>query len=120
MRAIVSRFLVMAAAVLAIAGVTTQGQQSSPTPTWPPGVQAVPANSPPLSPDEERQTFHVAPGYRLELVASEPLVQDPIAIDWDPEGRLWVVEMPGYMPDITASTRARSRGPHRRAAGHRR
>ena len=39
----------------------------------------------------------------MELVASEPLVQDPVAIDWDPQGRLWVVEMPGFMPDIAAA-----------------
>ena len=34
-------------------------------------------------------------GYRLELVASEPLIQDRIAIDWDPAGRLWAIELPG-------------------------
>jgi hypothetical protein len=43
------------------------------------------------------------PGYSIELVASEPLVQDPVAIDWDPEGRLWVVEMSGYMRNIAGS-----------------
>ena len=43
------------------------------------------------------------PGYRLELVASEPIIQDPILIDWDPAGRLWAVELPGYMRDIRAS-----------------
>jgi glucose/arabinose dehydrogenase len=42
------------------------------------------------------------PGYQVELVASEPLVQEPVAFDWDTSGRLWVVEMPGWMPDITA------------------
>ena len=41
------------------------------------------------------------PGYHVELVASEPLIQEPVAIDWDPQGRLWAVEMPGYMSDIT-------------------
>ncbi len=49
------------------------------------------------------KTFHMAPGYRVELVASEPLIQDPVAIDWDPDGRLWAVEMPGYMADIAGS-----------------
>jgi putative membrane-bound dehydrogenase-like protein len=44
----------------------------------------------------------MAPGYHLELVASEPLVQDPIVMDWDPQGRLWVVEMPGFVPDLQA------------------
>ena len=43
------------------------------------------------------------PGYHVELVASEPLIQDPVAIDWDTEGRLWAVEMPGFMADITGS-----------------
>ncbi len=40
------------------------------------------------------------PGYHVELVASEPMIQEPVAIDWDPQGRLWAVEMPGYMNDI--------------------
>ena len=43
------------------------------------------------------------PGYHLELVVSEPMVQDPVVIDWDADGRLWVVEMLGYMNDIQAT-----------------
>src|SRR3982751_3580926 len=57
----------------------------------------------PWPPGDELKTFYAAPGYRMELVASEPLVQDPVAIDWDAEGRLWVVEMLGYMNDMQAS-----------------
>jgi mono/diheme cytochrome c family protein len=56
-----------------------------------------------LTPDEALKTFFLPPGYGIELVASEPLVQEPVALDWDTEGRLWVVEMPGWMPDITAT-----------------
>ena len=56
-----------------------------------------------LAPAEALKTFSMPPGYRLELVASEPLIQDPILIDWDPAGRLWAVELPGYMRDIKAS-----------------
>src|SRR5690606_12896900 len=41
-----------------------------------------------------------APGFRLELVAHEPMVQNPVAISWDADGRLWVVEMVGYMPNV--------------------
>ena len=66
------------------------------------GVQRVSADSPVLSPAEELKTIYMPPGYHLELVASEPLVQDPVVIDWDTEGRLWVVEMVGYMNDIQA------------------
>ncbi|HET7086714.1 MAG TPA: c-type cytochrome [Rhizomicrobium sp.] len=38
----------------------------------------------------------MAPGYQVQLVASEPLVQDPIVAEFDGDGRLWVVEMQGY------------------------
>ena len=59
--------------------------------------------APVLSPADELKTIVHAAGYRLELVASEPLIQDPVVIDWDGDGRLWAIEMPGYMPDIQAS-----------------
>jgi len=62
------------------------------------GIEVPPA--PILSPEEERATFRVAPGFRVELVAAEPLVVDPVAMDWDDEGRLYVVEMRGFMGDI--------------------
>ena len=84
--------------------ITGYGSQSSPVNRpWPPGIQKVPDDSPPLSPADALKTFYMPPGYHVELVASEPLIQDPVAIDWDTEGRLWAVEMPGFMADITGS-----------------
>jgi mono/diheme cytochrome c family protein/glucose/arabinose dehydrogenase len=56
--------------------------------------------SPELTPEEELATFQISSDLRIELVASEPLVQDPVVIAFDPDGRLWVVEMRGFMPDI--------------------
>lgn len=56
--------------------------------------------APARSPDEELASFRVAKGFRVELVASEPLVHDPIVAVFDEDGRLWVVEMRGYMPDV--------------------
>jgi putative membrane-bound dehydrogenase-like protein len=50
----------------------------------------------PLSPEHALRTFRIKPGLTIELAAAEPLVQSPVAIDWDPEGRLWVVEMFDY------------------------
>lgn len=50
--------------------------------------------------EAEQALFHLLPGYRLELVAAEPLVQDPVAVDFDPDGRMYVVEMRGYMPNL--------------------
>ncbi len=51
---------------------------------------------PALSPRASMEQIHVREGYELELVAAEPLVRDPVAIDWDAEGRLWVAEMADY------------------------
>src|SRR2546429_2180788 len=50
----------------------------------------------PLSPEESLKAMHVQPGMKIELVAAEPLVVDPVAFDWGPDGRLWVVEMRDY------------------------
>ena len=56
--------------------------------------------SPPKTPQDELKTFQLEPGLTIQLVASEPLVQDPVFIQFDEFGRLWVVEMRGFMPDI--------------------
>ena len=50
----------------------------------------------PLDPQETLQHFRVEPGLAIELVACEPAVIDPIAIRFDEDGRLWVVEMRDY------------------------
>ena len=51
---------------------------------------------PPKSPQEALETFQIKPGFRIELAASEPLVEDPIAIAFDEESRMFAVEMRGY------------------------
>jgi mono/diheme cytochrome c family protein/glucose/arabinose dehydrogenase len=53
---------------------------------------------PPLHPDKALETFQLEDGFRIELVAHEPMVVDPIAMDIDADGRLWVIDMPTYMP----------------------
>ena len=58
-----------------------------------------------LSPDEALSAFRIAPGFEIELVAAEPLVEDPVAMAWDEYGRLYVVEMRGYMPDAYGTGR---------------
>ena len=61
---------------------------AGPTPAVPPKG--------PLSPREELATFRVRRGFRVELVASEPDVIDPVAMAFDEDGRLFVAEMRGY------------------------
>lgn len=50
----------------------------------------------PKSPQESLKALKLKPGYETMLVAHEPLVQDPVFIDWDAQGRMWVVEMGDY------------------------
>jgi len=64
-----------------------------------PKAPTIPVSNPaskPLSPEKSLGKIHVPPGFRVELVASEPNVIDPVAFDWDASGRLWVVEMSDY------------------------
>ena len=53
-----------------------------------------------LSPEEMLKTITVPKGFHVELVAAEPMVTTPVAMQFDEDGRLWVVEMNGYMPNI--------------------
>ncbi len=51
---------------------------------------------PPKAPEESLACIKVRPGFRVELVAAEPLVQSPVAFAWGPDGKFWVVEMGDY------------------------
>lgn len=66
--------------------------------------------APVYTPQEELSRFRLAEGYRLELVAAEPLVQDPVAIDFDADGRMYVVEMRAYMPNVQGTGESRPIG----------
>ena len=52
--------------------------------------------TPPYSPREALKTFRLPEGFRIELVAAEPEVVDPVAMAFDAQGRLFVVEMRDY------------------------
>jgi putative membrane-bound dehydrogenase-like protein len=51
---------------------------------------------PPVEPKDAIKTFTVKEGFKIELAAAEPLVVDPVAMAFDEEGRLFVVEMRDY------------------------
>lgn len=87
-------YILVAASVCAQAGDKRGEKQPDPPEDW-----DIPA-SPVLSPAEALKSFKVVPGYRVELVAAEPLVEDPIAMAFDGDGRLWVVEMRSFMPNV--------------------
>lgn len=56
--------------------------------------------SPAKTPAEEKLTFQLEPGFKIQLVAAEPMIQAPVVVTFDEDGRLWVVEMRGFMPTI--------------------
>ncbi|MBL9166544.1 MAG: HEAT repeat domain-containing protein [Verrucomicrobiales bacterium] len=76
------------ASILPLASLEKRGQASA-------ASSSTVANEP-LSPAASLAKIHVPEGFRVDLVASEPLVESPVAIDWDERGRLWVVEMVDY------------------------
>ena len=71
-----------------------------------PATQPVPL----LSADETIPTFKLPPGLRIQVVACEPMVQHPIAMAFAPDGKLWVVEMRGYMPDVDGTGERKPNG----------
>src|SRR5437762_3494593 len=50
----------------------------------------------PLSPEQSFRYLKTEPGLKVELVAAEPMVVDPVAVAWDEKGRMFVVEDRGY------------------------
>jgi len=50
----------------------------------------------PLSPAESAKQFRLPPGFRMKLLAAEPLITEPSGVCWDERGRLFVCELHGY------------------------
>lgn len=60
-------------------------------------------SSPVLSPEESLKKMSVEKGFVVKLVAAEPLVNAPVALNFDEKGRIWVAEMLSYMPDTSGT-----------------
>ncbi len=56
--------------------------------------------SPVLSVEDSLKSFQLPPGFVIEPVAAEPLIDKPVCLDFDSTGRMWICEMRDYMPDI--------------------
>src|SRR6186997_2613179 len=55
-----------------------------------------------LSPEASMKSFNLPAGYHLQLVASEPMIKEPVAIAWDGNAKMYVAEMLTYMQDADA------------------
>lgn len=62
--------------------------------------QGAPDKVQPLSPEESLESMVVQDGYVMELVAAEPLVEEPVLLAYDGNGRMYVAEMLTYMLDL--------------------
>ncbi len=60
------------------------------------GFRVTPSQESPFS----LETYKIEDGFSLKLIASETLLKAPVSMDFDNKGRMWVVEMIGYMPNL--------------------
>ncbi|MEO6915724.1 MAG: c-type cytochrome [Chitinophagaceae bacterium] len=56
-----------------------------------------------LTPEASLRTFNLPQGYHLQIVASEPMIKEPVAIAWDGNAKMYVAEMLTYMQDADAT-----------------
>ena len=68
---------------------------------------ALQGDGPPFAPAQSLSTLKGEPGLRIDLFAHEPDTMSPVAMDVDEDGRVFVVEMPGYPLDTSPSGRIR-------------
>ena len=100
--------LLLASKAFAQSGDRRGDQQTS----LPASPRAPPA--PPLSVEGALRKFRLPAGLRIEVVAADPLVRDPVAIAFGPDGRIWVAEMRGYMPNVDGTGEDAANGTTRR------
>src|SRR5690554_709858 len=73
------------------------------SPRWK-GISLAPA--PPVVPQsalEQLSTFVLKPGYKIEPILTEPQIKEPAAIQFDGNGRMYVLELRSYMQDLEAT-----------------
>ncbi|MGH9374135.1 MAG: DUF7133 domain-containing protein, partial [Vicinamibacterales bacterium] len=68
-----------------------------------------------LTPEEQQARFLLPPGYRIEPILHDPLIQSPVGVTFDGSGRMYVLEMRSYMQDAEGSN---SRAPISRISRH--
>ena len=82
-----NKFILLILLVCSLITVSGQEIQNPPIPNF-------------HTPEESMKRIKLQDGFKLELVASEPDINEPVIIEWDANGRLYVVEMNTYMQDI--------------------
>jgi mono/diheme cytochrome c family protein len=68
-----------------------------------------------LPPADQQARFLLPPGYKIELVLADPLIESPVGVTFDGNGRMYVLEMRSYMQDADGTN---SRAPISRISRH--
>jgi putative membrane-bound dehydrogenase-like protein len=71
------------------------------------GISPIPPIISDVPPGQALSTFELAPGFQIEMIASEPLISDPVAMEIDENGLMYVVEMHGYPLDKSGTGKVR-------------
>jgi len=95
---LIRRLLPLAILLPSVSLFAQSGDKANEVQAPPPASLVIPP-APVLLAEDALKTIQVTPGYRLEIAAADPLVGDPVAMTFGPDGRLWVVEMRGFMPN---------------------
>lgn len=98
-----SVFIFLAALTLAACNTQPLNNSALPEPGFasPRKVEMNPPHEP-LPVDESIARFRLPKGYRLEIVAAEPMISEPVAIAWDGNGVMYVAQLETYMQTIDA------------------
>lgn len=91
-------FCALIATLAAVSALAQSGDKKGEAQNSRVPAQLIPP-APPLTPGEALTKFKIAPGFQINTVAHEPAVQVPIALQFDADGRMWVLEMRGFMPN---------------------
>src|SRR5687768_3667922 len=97
------RLLIIVCTVLWMTGQSCKQSEEKKEGTDSLAIRESITSSPVISPEESIHKMHLEEGFAVKLVAAEPLITAPVAIMFDKNGRIWVVQMNEYMPD-TAGT----------------
>ena len=89
-----ARHLPCISAILLFAGLVIASGQEPSTPKL--NVEPSIKRLEPTEPKDAAKTFSVLHGFRMELIAHEPLLRDPVSITYDENGAMYAVEMTAY------------------------
>lgn len=96
--------------VLSVVAVFMTGCFPGGDPASGPSVNEDFDTAPVISPGESVKKMIIEDGFEIRLVASEPYISSPVALNFDNRNRMWVVEMEGYMTDADGSEEDKKNG----------